>query len=141
MEGYIDIHSHILPGIDDGAKNFEMSMEMLQMAYDNKIRKIILTPHNKIGRHNAGPEKIRELAERIEAAAHSVGGIPPDYCACGALRKRVHESRTRSGFGSDGLLHTGECGKCDGTVWNGHQAIYKKSNEKGACPFCCNGLP
>ena len=63
MEGYIDIHSHILPGIDDGAKNFEMSMEMLQMAYDNKIRKIILTPHNKIGRHNAGPEKIRELAE------------------------------------------------------------------------------
>lgn len=71
MEGYIDIHSHILPGIDDGAKNFEMSMEMLQMAYDNKIRKIILTPHNKIGRHNAGPEKIRELAERIEAAAHS----------------------------------------------------------------------
>ena len=52
MEGYIDIHSHILPGIDDGANNFEMSMEMLQTAYDNKIRKIILTPHNKIGRRN-----------------------------------------------------------------------------------------
>ncbi len=73
MEGYTDIHSHILPGIDDGAKNFKMSMEMLQAAYDNKIRKIILTPHNKIGRRNAGPEKIRQLAERIEAEAHAAG--------------------------------------------------------------------
>ena len=71
MEGYIDIHSHILPGIDDGANNFEMSMEMLQTAYDNKIRKIILTPHNKIGRRNAGPEKIRQLADRIETEAHA----------------------------------------------------------------------
>ncbi|NBI92309.1 hypothetical protein D3Z45_17480 [Lachnospiraceae bacterium] len=71
MEGYIDIHSHILPGIDDGAKDFEMSMEMLKIAYDNKIRKIILTPHNKLGRHNARPEKIRELVERIEMTARA----------------------------------------------------------------------
>ena len=35
MEGYIDIHSHILPGIDDGSKNFEMSMEMLRIAEEN----------------------------------------------------------------------------------------------------------
>ena len=40
LDGFTDWHSHILPGIDDGAKNFEMSMEMLQMAYDNKIRKL-----------------------------------------------------------------------------------------------------
>lgn len=71
MEGYIDIHSHILPGIDDGAKDFETSMEMLRTAYDNKIRKIILTPHHKIGRCNAGPERIRELAEKMREAAHA----------------------------------------------------------------------
>lgn len=71
MEGYIDIHSHILPGIDDGAKDFAASMAMLQTAYDNEIRKIILTPHHKIGRHNARPDKIRELAGKIGEAAHA----------------------------------------------------------------------
>ena len=71
MEGYIDIHSHILPGIDDGARDFETSMEMLRTAYDNKIRKIILTPHHKIGRHNARPEKILELAREIGEAARA----------------------------------------------------------------------
>ena len=32
MKSYIDIHSHILPGIDDGAENFETSMQMLGTA-------------------------------------------------------------------------------------------------------------
>ena len=42
---YLDIHCHILPGVDDGSKNMDMSMAMLDHAYNEGIRAIILTPH------------------------------------------------------------------------------------------------
>ena len=48
----IDIHSHILPAVDDGAKSMEESLEMLRIAKENAICTIIVTPHNKPGRHN-----------------------------------------------------------------------------------------
>lgn len=41
----IDIHCHILPGIDDGAPNVEESAEMIKTAAFNKIEAIIATPH------------------------------------------------------------------------------------------------
>ena len=41
----IDIHSHILPMIDDGASSVEMALEMLVKAYDDGTDEIILTPH------------------------------------------------------------------------------------------------
>ena len=47
MKELIDIHSHILPGVDDGADSFEMSMRMLKCAADDGISGMILTPHNK----------------------------------------------------------------------------------------------
>lgn len=47
MDTYIDIHSHILPGVDDGSKSLEMSLDMLRMAVQDGITHIILTPHNK----------------------------------------------------------------------------------------------
>lgn len=47
METYIDIHCHILPGIDDGADSLETSLEMLRMAEADGISQMILTPHNK----------------------------------------------------------------------------------------------
>lgn len=42
---YIDIHSHILPGIDDGARDLDMSLAMIQTAYQEGIRAIVATPH------------------------------------------------------------------------------------------------
>lgn len=44
---YIDFHTHILPAIDDGAKDEEMSLKMLSIAKKNGAEKIILTPHVK----------------------------------------------------------------------------------------------
>lgn len=58
MDGYFDIHSHVLPGIDDGAKNIEESKKMLYTAYENGIRNIIATPHYREGRYTASKEEI-----------------------------------------------------------------------------------
>lgn len=41
----IDFHSHILPGMDDGAKNTTESIELLKILVDAKIEKVVLTPH------------------------------------------------------------------------------------------------
>ncbi len=41
----IDIHSHILPGIDDGAQGMEESIEMARLYLKNGIDKVIVTPH------------------------------------------------------------------------------------------------
>lgn len=45
----IDIHSHILPGVDDGAKTEEESLEMANAAVAEGIHTIIATPHHKNG--------------------------------------------------------------------------------------------
>tara|TARA_R110001632_G_scaffold63318_2_gene151381 strand:- start:34735 stop:35475 length:741 start_codon:yes stop_codon:yes gene_type:complete len=42
---FVDIHSHLLPGIDDGAKNLEHSMELIKKMYALGIKNFITTPH------------------------------------------------------------------------------------------------
>lgn len=73
MNAYIDIHSHILPQIDDGAENFDASMEMLRTAFRDGMEALILTPHYKPGHHNAEPQKIRMLMEKLEREMEKEG--------------------------------------------------------------------
>lgn len=49
MVGLIDIHTHILPGLDDGASNDEDSLRMARVAYEDGITAIIATPHHANG--------------------------------------------------------------------------------------------
>lgn len=41
----IDIHTHILPGIDDGANSLAESFEMAEIAWNSGVRTIVATPH------------------------------------------------------------------------------------------------
>lgn len=66
MNSYIDMHAHILPGLDDGAKNSAIALEMLRQAQAEGIREIILTPHYKPMRHNARPETVRQALYQLE---------------------------------------------------------------------------
>lgn len=45
MDNMIDIHSHILYGIDDGSKTIEESIQILKRCEQEGIKKIVLTPH------------------------------------------------------------------------------------------------
>ena len=65
----IDIHNHILPGIDDGSKDLATSLCMLRAAQEEGIQKIILTPHFKPGHRNASPDKIEKLLALLQDAA------------------------------------------------------------------------
>lgn len=44
-DDYIDIHSHLLPGIDDGAKKFEDSLRLIKALRKIGVNQIITTPH------------------------------------------------------------------------------------------------
>ena len=45
MANIIDFHSHILPGIDDGSRSLEESLEMLSLEAQCGIRHVVATPH------------------------------------------------------------------------------------------------
>lgn len=54
-EPFVDIHCHLVPGIDDGAQSWEQSLVMARMAVADGLRTIIVTPHQLGGfSHNAG---------------------------------------------------------------------------------------
>ena len=40
-----DLHTHILPEMDDGAESVEMSLDMLRMERDQGVDAVVLTPH------------------------------------------------------------------------------------------------
>lgn len=51
MGKFVDIHSHMLPGVDDGAANITESLQMLQEAYKSGTKDVILTPHYHPAKH------------------------------------------------------------------------------------------
>jgi len=57
----IDLHCHILPGIDDGPGEFEESLAMARMAAADGITRIVATPHVRDG-HGPAPATVRRLA-------------------------------------------------------------------------------
>lgn len=64
---FIDIHTHILPGIDDGPKNLEESASMARCYSSLGISKIITTPHFIPGTAwAAGREKINEKVTKLQ---------------------------------------------------------------------------
>lgn len=78
----VDMHSHVLPGIDDGAQTVEDSIYLIRKMVEAGIKKIIATPHIMIDYYRNTPETInnalailkdelvkQQIAITIEAAA------------------------------------------------------------------------
>ena len=81
MKGYIDIHSHILPGMDDGAKNMEQTMAMLWLAVQNQIGTIICTPHFKDGREYVGA-RLEDRLSRVRSRCREEGLLIELHSGC-----------------------------------------------------------
>lgn len=73
MQASIDIHCHIMPGVDDGSPDTETSMEMLRIASRNDITHMILTPHHKPMHHNVSPEHNKVYCKRLMEQANKAG--------------------------------------------------------------------
>ena len=88
-----DLHSHILPGVDDGSPDVATSLEMARIAVDDGIQLMACTPHFMPGMYDNEAQDIRrrvdELNQRIGEAGiglHLVVGsdahIRPDFLPC-----------------------------------------------------------
>lgn len=69
----IDIHCHLLYGVDDGAEDRQVSVAMLRDAAEQGIQAIILTPHYRQGMFKYPLEEIRAAYEDIYSEAEKLG--------------------------------------------------------------------
>lgn len=69
---YIDVHAHILPGVDDGSGSMEETIQMLQIALDQGIRTIIATPHYITGGKNASVEQLKMVCAQVREEAEKL---------------------------------------------------------------------
>ncbi len=68
----IDIHCHILPGVDDGSASMEESLDMCRRARADGISTVLATPHRLNGVGETAPEKIeRALSELRDQTARA----------------------------------------------------------------------
>lgn len=69
MERFVDIHTHILYGLDDGARDEEQAIALLRMAWEDGTGAVVLTPHYRGHyRRNTG-EKVRAQFDSLRQRA------------------------------------------------------------------------
>lgn len=64
-ERIVDVHCHILPGVDDGSRSMEETINMLRLAQTEGITDMICTPHYKEGHHTISPEQVSDYISQI----------------------------------------------------------------------------
>lgn len=67
----IDVHSHIIPGIDDGSKNMKMTLEMIKNAQKSDVKEIVATPHYLLEYGEATIQEVRNYVDEINVVLES----------------------------------------------------------------------
>lgn len=103
-----DIHSHFIPGIDDGAQTMEDSIQMLTEMYTLGYKKVITTPHIMGDFYKNTPEIILEGLEKVKTALREAN-IPLEVEAAAEyyidfdFEKKLNEGKLLT-FGNNYLL-------------------------------------
>jgi protein-tyrosine phosphatase len=61
----IDVHCHILPGLDDGARDIQESLAMAQAAIEEGVTHIVATPHSS-SEYAFNYDRVRDLREQVQ---------------------------------------------------------------------------
>ncbi|MEM9001477.1 MAG: CpsB/CapC family capsule biosynthesis tyrosine phosphatase [Bacteroidota bacterium] len=83
LGGFVDIHNHILPGIDDGAKTVHDSIALIKGFSEIGITNFICTPHIMHNYYNNTPKTIKKSYKTLKQALkkENIGDIKVDYAA------------------------------------------------------------
>lgn len=88
-DGLIDLHSHVLPGLDDGAPDVEASLEIARAAVADGVTAIAGTPHVRMD----FPTRPEEMAARVEEVQARVDeeGLPIQILGGGEIASDMLE--------------------------------------------------
>ena len=91
LKGLVDIHCHVLPGIDDGAADVEQSLKLLQEYKALGFAGVIATPHILEGAYPNTAETIEASFDRLqeELAAHGLADFIKGVAAEHMLDERT----------------------------------------------------
>jgi tyrosine-protein phosphatase YwqE len=93
-ENFIDIHNHLLPNIDDGAKSLDETTFLIEKMKALNIKNAIATPHTFDGYYNNTKQSIQEayeLATSIYENANFIKGFSSEYMLDDSLIKRAEK--------------------------------------------------
>ncbi len=78
VRSMIDFHTHILPGVDDGSRSVEESLEMLRREAEQGVTHVVATPHFYANHNNprAFLEARREAEEKLRQAIAGDAALP-----------------------------------------------------------------
>lgn len=103
-----DMHSHLIPGIDDGVKSMDESLYLIRKMYDMGFRKFITTPHIMNEFYKNTPEIILDGLEKLREAVATTGLSVTIEAAAEYLIDIDFENKYKSGrlmtFGDGYLL-------------------------------------
>lgn len=99
-----DMHSHLVPGVDDGAKTIEDSLEMIRGFKERGYSKLITTPHIQMEFYDNNPEKLtyhfNKLKQRVAEEGIDIElGLAAEYYLDNFFMSKVLD---------DGLLSFGD---------------------------------
>lgn len=94
-DGYVDIHSHLLPGIDDGAKDENHSLTLINSLRDYGFAQFITTPHILTGVWNNTFDGIKAVEKNHKEYLKLQGNAYPFKAAAEYLMDEVFLSRVK----------------------------------------------
>lgn len=75
--GFIDIHAHLVPGVDDGSKSNKETVEMVKLAFQAGITTMIATPHYSKGFQDYETDDIKKYCRALEKFVQK--NVSPDF--------------------------------------------------------------
>ncbi|UPL48572.1 tyrosine-protein phosphatase [Hymenobacter sublimis] len=102
-----DMHSHLLPGLDDGAETLEQSLVLLQQLQDLGYRKLVMTPHIMGDFYRNTPAGIRGALDVLRTAAvqANISGVElecaAEYYMDESLARKLEDDEELLSFGGE----------------------------------------
>ncbi|HVW27902.1 MAG TPA: CpsB/CapC family capsule biosynthesis tyrosine phosphatase [Polyangiaceae bacterium] len=76
MTGFVDLHSHFIPGIDDGARTKEEGLELLRALKRCGFERVVATPHMRPGLFDNTKQRLIDAYAAFESAVRGEADLP-----------------------------------------------------------------
>lgn len=105
MSGFVDLHCHWIPGVDDGVESLEDSVALLRSLADVGFARVVATPHMRPGMFDNTAGDLRRAFDRVQAELAAVPALPERELASEHFFDDIVFRRLLAG---DGLPYPGD---------------------------------